>query len=46
VNEDLAGKAVGLPVGQRAAVILPIGYPAEQPPLTSRRALSDLVTDL
>jgi nitroreductase len=46
VNEDLAGKAVGLPVGQHAVVILPIGYPAEQPPLTSRRALSDLVTDL
>jgi nitroreductase len=46
VDEALAGKAVGLPAGQRAAVILPIGYPAEQPPRTTRRALSDLVTDL
>jgi nitroreductase len=46
VFEDLAGKAVGLPPGLRAAVILPLGYPAEQPPRTSRRALSDLVTHL
>jgi nitroreductase len=46
VNETLAGQAIGLPAGQRAAVILPLGYPAEQPPPTSRRALSDLVTDL
>jgi nitroreductase len=46
VNENLAGQAIGLAAGQRAAVILPLGYPAEQPPPTSRRALSDLVTDL
>jgi nitroreductase len=46
VNEDLAGKAVDLAAGQRAAIILPLGYPAEQPPRTPRRALSDLVTDL
>ena len=46
VNENLAGQAIGLSAGQRAAVILPLGYPAEQPPPTSRRALSDLVTDL
>ena len=46
VNEDLAGKAIGLPAGQRAAIILPLGYPAEQPPSTSRRPLSDLVTEL
>ena len=45
VNEDLAGKAIGLPAGQRAAIILPLGYPAEQPPSTSRRPLSDLVTE-
>jgi nitroreductase len=44
VFEDLAGKAIGLPAGQRAAIILPLGYPAELPPRTSRRALSDLVT--
>jgi nitroreductase len=46
VNEVLAGQAVELPSGQRAAVILPLGYPAEQPPRTSRRELSDLVTHL
>ena len=46
VIEDLASKAIGLPAGQRAAIILPLGYPAEQPPRTSRRPLSDLVTGL
>jgi nitroreductase len=46
VDEALAGKAIGLPAGQRAAVILPLGYPTENPPRTSRRALSDLVRDL
>jgi nitroreductase len=46
VDEGLAGKAIGLPAGQRAAVILPIGYPAENPARTTRRALSDLVVDL
>jgi nitroreductase len=45
VEEKLAGEILGLPPGHRAAVILPIGYPAETPPRTSRRALSDLVTD-
>jgi len=46
VNEELAGRAINLPADQRAAVILPVGYPAEQPPRTVRRALSDLVTHL
>ena len=46
VDEASAGKAIDLPAGQRAAVILPLGYPAEQPPRTTRRALSDLVTAL
>lgn len=46
VDEALAGKVLGLPAGQRAAVFLPIGYPAESPPRTPRRALADLVTDL
>jgi nitroreductase len=46
VDEGLAGRAIGLPAGQRAAVILPLGYPAENPPRTTRRALSDLVRDL
>lgn len=46
VDEALAGRVLGLPGGQRAAVFLPIGYPAESPPRTTRRALADLVTDL
>ena len=46
VDEALAGQAIGLPAGQRAAVILPLGYPAETPPRTTRRELSDLVKDL
>jgi nitroreductase len=45
VDEALAGKALGLPAGQRAAVFLPVGYPAESPPRTPRRPLADLVTD-
>jgi nitroreductase len=45
VNEDAAGRAIDLPATQRAAVILPIGYPAETPPRTTRRALSDLAVD-
>jgi nitroreductase len=46
VNEELAGQAVSLPAHQRAAIILPLGYPAETPPRTSRRPLSELVIDL
>jgi nitroreductase len=46
VDEASAGNAVGLAAGQRAAVILPLGYPAENPPRTTRRPLSDLVRDL
>jgi len=46
VDEALAGRALGLPLGHRAAVLLPLGYPAESPPRTTRRPLADLVTDL
>lgn len=46
VDAAAAGSAVGLPDGQHAAVILPVGYPAEQPPRTGRRELKDLVTGL
>ncbi|HTX65247.1 MAG TPA: nitroreductase family protein, partial [Opitutaceae bacterium] len=46
VDEAQAGRALGLRPGHRATVLLPIGYPAETPPRTSRRELSDLVTDL
>jgi len=46
VDEASAGRAAGLASGQRAVVILPLGYPAESPPRTSRRVLTDLVTGL
>ncbi len=46
VDEQMAGRAVALPAGLRAAVILPVGYPAETPPRTTRRELSDLVIGL
>jgi nitroreductase len=46
VDAPAAGRAVGLPDGQHAVVLLPLGYPAEQPPRTSRRELKDLVTGL
>lgn len=46
VDEAAAGRAINLPASQRAAVLLPIGYSAEAPPRTTRRALSDLVIDL
>lgn len=46
VNETAAGQAIGLPADQRAVVLLPIGYPGETPPRTTRRTLDDLVIDL
>ena len=46
VDESMAGQILGLPAVERAAVLLPIGYPAETPPRTTRRTLSDLVVDL
>ena len=46
VDAALAGRAAGLPDGQQAVVLLPIGYPAETPPRTPRRALTDLVVEL
>ena len=46
VDEALAGQVLDLPQTQRAAVLLPLGYPAESPPRTTRRPLSDLVVDL
>jgi nitroreductase len=46
VDAARAGGAIGLPAGQRAVVILPVGYPAETPPRTTRRALAELVVNL
>ncbi len=45
VDEAAAGQAINIRAGQRAVVILPIGYPAENPSRTSRRELSELVVD-
>ena len=45
VDEKLAGQAASLPAGRRAAVILPVGYPAETPERTTRRELFELVLE-
>jgi nitroreductase len=44
VDEQAASQAMNLPPGQRAAILLPLGYPAETPPRTPRRPLSELVS--
>lgn len=44
VDEEAASRALNLPPGQRAVILLPVGYPAETPPRTSRRPLTELVT--
>lgn len=46
VDEKLAGEILRLPPDRRAAVFLPVGYPAETPARTPRRPLSEIVTDL
>ncbi len=43
-EEDIA-KLLGLRAGLRPIALLPVGWPAETPPRTSRRALSDLVRE-
>jgi nitroreductase len=45
VDAALANQAIGIAPGQQAAVLLPIGYPAEAPPRTPRRELGDLVIE-
>lgn len=42
-KEDEAAAAVGAPPHQRPITMLPLGYPAEQPARTDRRALDNLV---
>ncbi len=46
VIETLAAKAINAKNGHIPEVILPIGYPAEKPPYTTRRELSDIVTEV
>lgn len=43
-EEDIA-KLLGLRAGLRPIALLPVGWPAESPPRTTRRALSDLVRE-
>jgi nitroreductase len=38
-------RILGLPAGLRAIALLPVGWPAETPPRTPRRELSDLVQE-
>lgn len=42
-DEAAVRRVASLPAGERPLVILPVGYPAENPPPTPRRALEDLV---
>lgn len=42
-DEDSVRRALDLPAGERPVTLLPLGYPAEKPAPTSRRALRDLV---
>lgn len=44
-NEDAVAAALRLPPAHRPVAILPIGYPAENPPPTPRRTLTDLVQE-
>lgn len=45
-DEEMVALSLQLPPDQRPVVILPIGYPGEQPPRSSRRPLADLVREL
>jgi nitroreductase len=42
-RKDAVREAVGSPPEQVPVALLPLGYPAEQPRITSRRSLGDLV---
>jgi len=43
-NEDAAAKTVKAPASKRPIIILPIGYPAETPDITPRRAIREIVS--
>jgi nitroreductase len=45
-DPDAVRKLIGAPVGITPVAILPIGYPAEQPELTTRRPLEELVHEM
>lgn len=42
-KEEEIAKVLGLSAGLRPIVMLPVGWPAETPPRTTRRSLDDLV---
>jgi nitroreductase len=45
-DPEAVRKLIGAPVGITPVAILPIGYPAEQPELTTRRRLEELVHEM
>jgi nitroreductase len=45
-NDEAVWKVIGSPEGQIPVVILPIGYPAENPAPRSRRKIDDLIHEL
>ncbi|HNQ88817.1 MAG TPA: nitroreductase family protein [Verrucomicrobiota bacterium] len=44
-DESQVKEVLGLPAAERPVAMLPIGYPAETPPRTPRRWLTDLVKE-
>ena len=42
-DEDSVSQIISAPTGVKPVALLPLGYPAEQPPARSRRSLKDLV---
>ena len=45
-DDEAVARAIDLPPGRQPVAILPIGNPAETPPRTPRRTLTDMVHDL
>ena len=44
-DQEQVGRLAGLRAGHRVIALLTLGYPAETPPRTPRRALADLATE-
>lgn len=45
-DEEAVRRAIGAPEAHRPVAMLPVGYPAEQPPATSRRPLAELIHEV
>lgn len=45
-DEGMVSKILNLPENLRPIIILPVGYPDEEPEITPRRKISDLVKEI